>query len=124
MVGVSQRFKLVPPGARSGPQAKTPAAPSGPTITAPPPTSKSVEVDVVAAGGSLWVEVKAHAWFTGASSRATGVAPQAQQALLQSCSIQPIPAHTAPPSTAITDTPHRNNTIVLTWEGEVDMRAL
>ena len=86
MVGVSQRFKLVPPGARSGPQAKTPAAPSGPPTTLPLPASRSVEVDVVAAGGSLWVEVKAHAWFTGASSRATGAVSQAQQASLQSCS--------------------------------------
>lgn len=72
VVGVNQRFKLVPPGARSGPQAETPAAPA---------TSRSVEVDVVAAGGSLWVEVKAHAWFTGASSRATGAAPEAHLSL-------------------------------------------
>ena len=73
VVSVSQRFKLAPPGTSSNAQAETPAAP-------PPgsPTSRAVEVDVVAAGGSLWVEVKAHAWFRGASSRASGAAPQAQ----------------------------------------------
>ena len=31
-----------------------------------------MEVDVVAAGGSLWIEVKAHQEFGNGSNRATG----------------------------------------------------
>jgi hypothetical protein len=71
VVGVCRKFRLVP---SAGPNVKgaRPAGPARAGAAVFPLGSTAVEVDVVAAGGSLWIEVKAHQAFGAGSRRAAG----------------------------------------------------